>query len=46
MQPMVLGYEDGGIAETADDQMSGIAVGDHAAMTWNPAWGARDLGSG
>jgi hypothetical protein len=26
--------------------MSGIAVGDHAAMTWNPACGAWDCGSG
>jgi Zn-dependent alcohol dehydrogenase len=36
----VIGYEDGGIAEAVGDQMSGIAVGDHAAMTWNPACGA------
>jgi Zn-dependent alcohol dehydrogenase len=46
MQPRVLGYEDGDIAEAAGDQMSGIAVGDHAAMTWNPACGAWDFGSG
>lgn len=26
--------------------MSGIAAGDHAAMTWNPACGAWDFGSG
>jgi Zn-dependent alcohol dehydrogenase len=29
----VLGYEDGGIAEAVGDQMSGITVSDHAAMT-------------
>jgi Zn-dependent alcohol dehydrogenase len=42
----VLGSEDGGIAEAVGDQMSGIAVGDHAAMTWNPARGAWDFGAG
>jgi hypothetical protein len=26
--------------------MSGIAIGDHAAVTWNPACGAWDFGSG
>ena len=46
MQPMVLGYQDGGIAEAAGDQISRIAVGDHAAMTWNPAYGAWDFRSG
>ncbi len=30
---MAIGYEDDGIAEAVGDQMSGIAVGNHAAMT-------------
>jgi hypothetical protein len=42
---MLIGYEDGGIAEAVGDPMCGvIAVGDHAAMTWNPACGPETLG--
>jgi Zn-dependent alcohol dehydrogenase len=46
MQTKVIGYEDGGLAEVVSDQMSGVAVGDHAVMTWNPACGAWDFRSG
>lgn len=37
--PMVLGHEGAGVVEAVGDAVTGVAVGDHVVLSWNPACG-------